>query len=524
MPDAGLPVRFGWFLVPDAADPQGLIRDARLAEQTGFDLIGIQDHPYQRRYLDTFSLLAALATATERIRLFPDVACLPLRHPAMLAKAAASIDLLSDGRFELGLGAGAFWDAIVAMGGPRRAPGEAVDALEEAIALLRLLWSDQRSVRFTGQHYRVAGVKPGPAPAHPMGIWVGAFGPRMLALIGRVADGWVPSSTYVTPDRLPAAQARIDDAAAAAGREPAAIRRLYNISGRIGPGGGGFLDGPASQWVEQLLPLVTEVGMDTFSLLAALATATERVRLFPDVACLPLRHPAMLAKASTSIDLLSDGRFELGLGAGAFWDAIAAMGGPRRAPGEAVEALEEAIALLRPLWVGGSGAQAAEGDSPRPQGPRSVRFTGQHYRVAGVKPGPAPAHAIGIWVGAFGPRMLGLIGRVADGWVPSSTYATPERLPAAQARVDDAAAAAGRDPAAIRRLYNINGRIGPGGGGFLDGPAGQWVEQLLPLVTEVGMDTFVLWPAEDPARQVRLFADEVAPALREAVAAHRGRG
>jgi alkanesulfonate monooxygenase SsuD/methylene tetrahydromethanopterin reductase-like flavin-dependent oxidoreductase (luciferase family) len=266
VPDAGLPVRFGWFLVPDAADPQGLVRDARLAERVGFDLVGIQDHPYQRRFLDTFSLLAGLATVTERIGLFPDVACLPLRHPAMLAKAAASVDLLSDGRFELGLGAGAFWDAIVAMGGPRRAPGEAVDALEEAIALLRLLWSDQRSVRFTGQHYQVAGVRPGPAPAHAIGIWVGAFGPRMLGLIGRVADGWVPSSTYATPDRLPAAQARIDDAAAAAGREPAAIRRLYNISGRIGPGGGGFLDGPVSQWVEQLLPLVTEIGMDTFVL------------------------------------------------------------------------------------------------------------------------------------------------------------------------------------------------------------------------------------------------------------------
>ena len=266
MPDAGRPLRFGWFLVPNAADPSGLVAEARLAERAGFDLIGIQDHPYQRRYVDTFTLLAALATATGRVGLFPDVACLPLRHPAMLAKASASVDLLSGGRFELGLGAGAFWDAIVAMGGSRRAPGEAVDALEEAVALLRLLWSDQRSVRFTGQHYRVAGVKPGPAPAHPIGIWVGAFGPRMLALIGRVADGWVPSSTYVTPERLPAAQARIDDAAAAAGREPAAIRRLYNITGRIGPGGGGFRDGPASQWVEQLLPLVTEIGMDTFVL------------------------------------------------------------------------------------------------------------------------------------------------------------------------------------------------------------------------------------------------------------------
>jgi alkanesulfonate monooxygenase SsuD/methylene tetrahydromethanopterin reductase-like flavin-dependent oxidoreductase (luciferase family) len=266
VPDAGLPIRFGWFLVPEAADPQGLIEQARLAERAGFDLVGIQDHPYQRRYLDTFTLLAALATATERIGLVPDVASLPLRHPAMLAKAAASIDLLSLGRFELGLGAGSFWDAIAAMGGPRRSPGEAVEALEEAVALLRLLWSDQRSVRFTGRHYRVAGVKPGPAPAHPIGIWVGAYRPRMLALVGRLADGWVPSSGYLPPDRLAAAQARIDDAAAAAGRDPAAIRRLYNVSGRIGPGGRGFLDGPAGQWVEQLLPLVVETGMDTFVL------------------------------------------------------------------------------------------------------------------------------------------------------------------------------------------------------------------------------------------------------------------
>jgi alkanesulfonate monooxygenase SsuD/methylene tetrahydromethanopterin reductase-like flavin-dependent oxidoreductase (luciferase family) len=264
--DAGLPVRFGWFLVPEARDPDGLLEEARLAERAGFDLVGVQDHPYQRRYLDTFTLLAALAVTTERVGLFPDVANLPLRHPAMLAKAAASLDLLSGGRFELGLGAGAFWDALAAMGGPRRSPGEAVEALEEAIGLLRMLWSDRPSVRFEGSHYRVVGTKPGPAPAHPIGIWVGAYAPRMLALTGRLADGWVPSSSYLPPERLPAAQARIDEAAAAAGRDPAAIRRLYNVSGRIGPGGGGFLDGPAGQWVAQLLPLVTGTGIDTFVL------------------------------------------------------------------------------------------------------------------------------------------------------------------------------------------------------------------------------------------------------------------
>jgi alkanesulfonate monooxygenase SsuD/methylene tetrahydromethanopterin reductase-like flavin-dependent oxidoreductase (luciferase family) len=261
--DRGLPVRFGWFLVPDAADPRALVDQARMAERAGFDLVGLQDHPYQRRHLDTFTLLAALATATERVGLFPDVANLPLRNPAMLAKAAASIDLLSGGRFELGLGAGFFWDAVAAMGGPRRTPGQAVAALEEAIGLLRRLWGDERSVRFAGTHYQVAGVRPGPAPAHPIGIWVGGYGPRMQSLTGRLADGWVPSSSYLPPERLPAAQARIDDAAAAAGRDPAAVRRLYNVSGRIGPGGGGFLDGPAGQWVEQLLPLVVETGIDS---------------------------------------------------------------------------------------------------------------------------------------------------------------------------------------------------------------------------------------------------------------------
>ena len=81
---------------------------------------------------------------TERVRLFPAVANLPLRHPAMLAKEAATIDVLSGGRFELGLGAGAFWEGIEAFGGPRRSGPESVDALEEAIAILRACWSGER--------------------------------------------------------------------------------------------------------------------------------------------------------------------------------------------------------------------------------------------------------------------------------------------------------------------------------------------------------------------------------------------
>jgi alkanesulfonate monooxygenase SsuD/methylene tetrahydromethanopterin reductase-like flavin-dependent oxidoreductase (luciferase family) len=277
--DYGRPVEFGFFPEPAAEGVERLFELVALAEREGLDLVGIQDHPYQWRYLDTWALLANLAARTSRIRLFPDVSNLPLRPPAMLAKAAASIDVLSGGRFEVGLGAGAFWDAIEAMGGPRRAPGEAVEALEDAIAIMRLMWSGQRSVRHDGRHYRVHGLHPGAPPPHPIELWVGASGPRMLRLIGRAADGWLPSSPSVPPERLAACHAVIDEAAAAAGREPTAVRRLYNVSGRIAARPGGFLDGPAGQWAEQLAELVLERGMDTF-ILSAAEPAEEQLRRF----------------------------------------------------------------------------------------------------------------------------------------------------------------------------------------------------------------------------------------------------
>lgn len=104
MADYGRDVKFGYFLIPNAADP--VLATAQEVERRGLDYIGIQDHPYQRRFLDTWTLLSAIAATTTRVGLFPDVACLPLRPPAVLAKAAASLDVLSGGRFELGLGAG----------------------------------------------------------------------------------------------------------------------------------------------------------------------------------------------------------------------------------------------------------------------------------------------------------------------------------------------------------------------------------------------------------------------------------
>ena len=159
---------FGIFPVPDAEQADRVVDQVLLADRLGLDLAGVQDHPYQRRHLDAWTLLSYLAGRTERIRLFPDVANLPLRPPALLAKAAASLDRLSGGRVELGLGAGAFWDAIEALGGPRRTPREAVDALEEAVGVIRALWTPGRTPRIDGEHYRLHGTKPGPFPVHPV--------------------------------------------------------------------------------------------------------------------------------------------------------------------------------------------------------------------------------------------------------------------------------------------------------------------------------------------------------------------
>lgn len=212
---------------------------ARVADEAGLDLIGIQDHPYQRRFLDTWALMAFVLAQTSRISVFPDVGNLPLRPPRMMAKAAASLDVLSGGRFELGLGAGTFWDGIEAMGGRRLSPRQSVDAVEQAIVEIRDFWKGE-------------GKYDGPTPAHRVGIWLGAYRPRMLRITGALADGWIPSQSYLPPDQVPDAMARVDEAARAEGRDPAEVRRVYNL----------LSDEPPEP--EQLAGFATELGFDSF--------------------------------------------------------------------------------------------------------------------------------------------------------------------------------------------------------------------------------------------------------------------
>jgi hypothetical protein len=271
MPDYGNDPQFGTFVTPTVAQPEMPVALAEISEQAGLDLVTFQDHPYQPAFQDTWTLLSYVAARTRRVHLAPNVLSLPLRQPAVTARAAAGLDLLTGGRVELGLGAGAFWDPIVAMGGPRRSPGEAVEALAEAIEIIRGIWDvDERGVlKVAGKHYAVSGAKRGPAPAHPIGLWLGAYKPRMLRLIGRSGDGWLPSWGYLkSAADLTDGNEVIDEAATAAGRDPRSIRRLLNISGAFRPRSSGFLQGPVDQWVEELTGLVVEHGMDTFILAA----------------------------------------------------------------------------------------------------------------------------------------------------------------------------------------------------------------------------------------------------------------
>jgi alkanesulfonate monooxygenase SsuD/methylene tetrahydromethanopterin reductase-like flavin-dependent oxidoreductase (luciferase family) len=280
-------LQLGLFVNPSADRYSETLEIVGAAERGGFDLIGIQDHPYQRRFFDTFALIGDLLARTERLRFFPDVANLPLRDPPLLAKQAASLDAMSGGRFELGLGAGTFWDRIAAMGGPRRSPGESVEALEEAIGIIRAGFAAEESVAFDGTYYSLNGWEPGPPPAHPISLWIGAYQPRMLRLTGRLADGWAPSLGYMKPDALAEARKLVDEAASKAGREPADVLGMYNVSGELTDGerGEGPLDGPPSHWVETLARWTEELRLGAIILPAQSVGQVERLasEVVPDL-------------------------------------------------------------------------------------------------------------------------------------------------------------------------------------------------------------------------------------------------
>ncbi|MFI5755539.1 LLM class flavin-dependent oxidoreductase [Streptomyces sp. NPDC051569] len=254
---------------PSASGVQAAQRLTRLAEDSGLDFVGIQDHLYHPEFLETWTFMTALAMSTQRLTFTTNVANTVLRPPAQLIKAASTLSLLSGDRVVLGVGAGAAPQATAAYGGPEYSPGQAASAFEESMRVMKAM-SDPagRSVRINGEYHQVNGAHPGPLPPRPVPIMVGSYGPRMLRITGRLGDGWLPTNAYAPPERVPEMQRILDESAAAAGRDPKAVQRVYNVMGTITDGGptseGQSLTGPAGFWVETLGRYRDELGFDSF--------------------------------------------------------------------------------------------------------------------------------------------------------------------------------------------------------------------------------------------------------------------
>src|SRR5918992_1898721 len=226
--------RFGISIIPSASGRSDPVAEAVRAEELGFNLVTVWDHPHgELPSFETWTLMTWIAARTSRIRVASDVLGLPLRLPALTAKMAESLDRLSNGRLILGLGAGGNDAEFAGYGAPVRTPDEKVDALEEALTVIRGVWSEQ-TFTFEGRHYRTDGTLLEPKPSRPIPIWLGTYGPKARALTGRKADGWIPSLAYAP---LPVATRSLADvrvAAERAGRDPDELDYAINVGMRVG--------------------------------------------------------------------------------------------------------------------------------------------------------------------------------------------------------------------------------------------------------------------------------------------------
>ena len=245
-------------------DPVGAALEA---ERLGLDFVSASDHPEGTRpSYETWTLLTWIAAATSRVAVVSRVLAVPLRNPALVAKMAESLDRLSGGRLVLGLGGGYADAEFRAFGLPVPTARQKVAGLEDAVRIARRLWTEP-AVTYDGAVHHTEAATIEPKPAHHIPIWLGTFGPRALAVTGRVADGWMPSLGHVPDGTLPELRDRVLTAAAEAGRDPAEITCALNLSVRLGTGGGADLTGEPAAVLERLTGL-RELGFTAFNLQA----------------------------------------------------------------------------------------------------------------------------------------------------------------------------------------------------------------------------------------------------------------
>jgi alkanesulfonate monooxygenase SsuD/methylene tetrahydromethanopterin reductase-like flavin-dependent oxidoreductase (luciferase family) len=216
---------------PIGANP---VNFARVAEQLDFDFVSVNDHPFgSGPSNEPWTALTWIGASTTRIGLMTRVLALPFRHPALVAKMAATFDLLSGGRLILGLGAGAADKKMRSIGIDVPSPAEKITSLDEATTIARGLWSEPR-FSFNGRRYGLDAVDVTRKPERPIPIWWGVMGPRGAELAGAKADGWIPHLRYTTLDRLRECCARVVSGAERAGRDPASLTRVLSMEAQVG--------------------------------------------------------------------------------------------------------------------------------------------------------------------------------------------------------------------------------------------------------------------------------------------------
>jgi alkanesulfonate monooxygenase SsuD/methylene tetrahydromethanopterin reductase-like flavin-dependent oxidoreductase (luciferase family) len=266
-------VVFGFGAHTGVDDVPELLRMAQQADRDGLDVFSLSDHPYIGGRLDAYASIGFILGRTQHISGFANVTNLPTRPAPMLARTVTSLSALSGDRIVLGMGAGGLWDRISDMGVPRLSPGDAVNAFEEAIVLVKLLSGGGAPVTYGGRYYQVDQIEPAPVAAPP--VWTGSVGPKSLAATGRVADGWIPGhAADWLSERYRLSRPVIDEAAAAVGRDPREIRTVFNFPGRVTDQplaatrdrAGRWIGGSVGQWVEELTGAVLEHGASGFML------------------------------------------------------------------------------------------------------------------------------------------------------------------------------------------------------------------------------------------------------------------